>query len=116
MGVYKNVYLNMLTVAASIIEGPKKDLLVSKGQNASLSCRATGHPKPRIAWSLNGSEIVDDEKYIIDKDTGELTVLRVDLSDEGEYGCTASNHREDLAKGSLTVTSKTTIVDGPRDR
>ena len=114
--VYKNVYLNMLTVAAHITQGPRAGLLVSRGENVSLSCRAEGHPKPSIAWSVNGSEIVDDDKYSIDKVTGELLVLNADIIDQGDYACTAKNHGEDRAEGSLTVTSVTTIVDGPRDR
>ena len=104
---YKNVYLNMLTVTARITQGPKHGLLVSKGSNVSLSCKAEGHPQPIIAWSVNGSDIVDDDKYNIDEETGELVVLHADISDQGDYTCMARNHGKDSAEGSLTVKSVT---------
>ena len=116
--VYKNVYLTMLAMVAHIVQGPRKHNTASRGQNVSLTCQAEGYPKPVISWSVNGSEIFeeDDDKYIIDKMTGDLHVVSVDNSDEGVYRCTARNHGEDSVSGSLTVTSVPTIVDGPSDR
>jgi len=113
---YKNIIVNILTVVARIREGPPKQKVVSKGSDVSLSCEVEGYPNPSISWTLNGTVIRDSDKYTVDKDTGELTLKQATVEDEGEYKCTASNHGEDSAKGTLIVKSITTIIDGPRDR
>lgn len=41
------------------------DLAVAEGDNATLSCRATGHPPPRVSWRRE-----DGEPIVIRASTG----------------------------------------------
>ena len=65
---YKNVIVNILTVAARIKEGPRELLVASKGKDVVLPCRAEGFPVPSIVWSKDGRELEEDEgdKYRVD--------------------------------------------------
>lgn len=48
---------NLITVPPDIInDDTSGDLSVSEGENATLWCRATGHPTPRIAWKREDSK------------------------------------------------------------
>ena len=114
--VYKNVIVNILTVAAKIKEGPKEVLVASKGRDVVLPCRAEGYPVPSIVWSKDG-EVVEEgsgEKYRID--SGFLKILKAGTSDQGTYSCTATNHGTDTVEGRLVVQDKTEIIHGPTDK
>ncbi|CAL7943851.1 unnamed protein product [Xylocopa violacea] len=76
------------------------DLAVSEGDNATLSCRATGRPTPRVSWrredgepilirasSAGGSSFEKHENY-----NGSLLQFhRVERRQMGAYLCIASN-------------------------
>ena len=114
--VYKNVIVNILTVAAKIKEGPKEVLVASKGRDVVLPCRAEGYPVPSIVWSKDG-EVVEEgsgEKYRID--SGFLKILKAGTSDQGNYSCTATNQGTDTVEGRLVVQDKTEIIHGPTDK
>lgn len=111
---YKDVYLNILTVVADIVDGPR-DQIVSKGFNVTVRCRTEGFPKPSIQWFLNGSLIEGSEKFHINAETGDLTVMHATVGDQGTYKCLATNHGVDSREGNLVVKSKTEIIDGPSD-
>ena len=113
---YKNVIVNLVTVAARIMRGPPEELLVSRGSEVVLPCVAEGHPRPATSWSRDGAALEDGQKFMVDGVTGALTVRHAGAQDEGRYTCTAANHGTDTASGRLIVKSITTIVDGPRDR
>lgn len=57
-----------------IYDDTSADLAVSEGENATLWCRATGHPTPRIAWRRE-----DAEGILIRK--GPREIIRGKLSD-----------------------------------
>jgi hypothetical protein len=113
--VYKNVIVNILTVAAKIKEGPKEVLVASKGRDVVLPCRAEGYPVPTIIWSKDGKlvEEGDGEKYRID--SGFLKILKASTLDQGNYSCTATNQGTDTVEGRLVVQDKTEIIHGPTD-
>jgi len=113
---YKNVIVNILTESARITRGPSKEKIASKGSNVSLPCETEGYPKPVIEWTVNGTVINDSDKYKLSSESGQLTIVKATVEDEGEYKCRAFNHGEDTAGGILIVKSITTIIDGPRDR
>merc|ERR1719228_2881576 len=72
---YKNVIVNILTVSARITKGLPKELMVSRGSDVILPCSAEGHPAPSIVWRKDGEEVEeDDEKYVLETETGELIV------------------------------------------
>lgn len=115
--VYKNIIVNILTVAARIKEGPKANVVASKGSNVSLICEAEGFPLPSIIWNKSGENVIEQsDKYQFNKATGELTVLRANMDDNGIYTCTATNHGSDSVSTNLEVKDKTTILKGPEDR
>ena len=114
--VYKNVIVNILTVAAKIKEGPKEVLVASKGRDVVLPCRAEGYPVPTIVWSKDG-EVVEEgsgEKYQLD--SGFLKIRKAGASDQGKYSCTATNQGTDTVEGRLVVQDKTEIIHGPTDK
>jgi len=111
---YKDVYLNILTVSATIHDGPR-DQIVSKGSNVTMRCETDGFPKPSIQWFLNETAIADSDKFKINAETGELRVMNAVVEDEGVYKCLAQNHGTISREGHLVVKSKTEIIDGPRD-
>ncbi|XP_049820613.1 lachesin-like [Aethina tumida] len=73
------------------------DLSVSEGENATLWCRATGHPTPRIAWRREDGqpiiirrgarETIKVESY----NATNLHFWRLDRKQMGAYLCIASN-------------------------
>nr|XP_051697175.1 neural cell adhesion molecule 2-like isoform X1 [Oryctolagus cuniculus] len=62
-----------------------------RGEEMTLSCRASGSPEPTIAWSRNGKLIEENEKYILKGSNTELTVRNIINSDGGPYVCRATN-------------------------
>nr|XP_022900206.1 lachesin-like [Onthophagus taurus] len=73
------------------------DLSISEGDNATLWCRATGHPTPRISWKRE-----DNQPFIIRKSPREFTKVdnysgsnlyfwKLDRRQMGAYLCIASN-------------------------
>ncbi|XP_074160349.1 neural cell adhesion molecule 1 isoform X15 [Sminthopsis crassicaudata] len=63
------------------------------GQSVILMCEAKGYPEPTMSWTKDGEqiEIEEDDKYGFNEDSSELTIRRVDKSDEAEYVCIAEN-------------------------
>ncbi|CAH0553574.1 unnamed protein product [Brassicogethes aeneus] len=73
------------------------DLSVSEGENATLWCRATGHPIPRIAWRReDGQPIIlrkgaRDAVKVESYNGTNLHFWRLDRKQMGAYLCIASN-------------------------
>ncbi|XP_064431498.1 neuronal cell adhesion molecule isoform X8 [Mirounga angustirostris] len=69
-----------------------QNLVLSPGEDGRLMCRASGNPKPRISWLLNGvpGEIApDDPSRKIDGDT--IIFSNVQERSSAVYQCNASN-------------------------
>ncbi|XP_050313570.1 lachesin [Anthonomus grandis grandis] len=73
------------------------DLSVSEGDNATLWCKATGHPTPRIVWKREDSQSIvirrgPREYTKVDTYNGSsLHFWRLDRRQMGAYLCIASN-------------------------
>ncbi|KAF6032030.1 HMCN1 [Bugula neritina] len=62
------------------------------GETLFLQCVVVmGNPKPTITWYKNAEVMLAVPGKVLLSPGGSLTVTDVDLSDEGEYMCTASN-------------------------
>ncbi|KAG8231063.1 hypothetical protein J437_LFUL010688, partial [Ladona fulva] len=73
------------------------DLSVQEGDNATLSCKATGHPLPRITWKREDGEAIlmrrgPRDFYKVDTYNGSnLNFWRLDRRQMGAFLCIASN-------------------------
>ncbi|CAG7683949.1 unnamed protein product, partial [Allacma fusca] len=111
--VYKEFTLNVLYMAAQILQPPGNYVTV-EGANSILGCRVYGSPKPSVFWSREGQKLEGSSYYILDN--GDLEILSVSKDDSGFYTCKAENKfGSDVSNGSLKVHSRTTINFPPRD-
>ncbi|XP_076475383.1 lachesin isoform X2 [Bombus vancouverensis nearcticus] len=69
------------------------DVIVREGANVSLTCKATGSPKPAISWKRDDSSKISINKtYSVLEWKGEtLEITRISRLDMGVYLCIATN-------------------------
>ncbi|TRY65129.1 hypothetical protein DNTS_021103 [Danionella cerebrum] len=86
--------------APRIIEHPS-DLIVSKGEPATLNCKAEGRPTPTVEWYKDGERVETDREnprsHRMLLHSGSLFFLRIvhgrrSKPDEGSYVCVARNY------------------------
>lgn len=99
-----------------IAEDPS-DLIVSKGEPATLNCKAEGRPTPTIEWYKDGERVETDRddprSHRMLLPSGSLFFLRIvhgrrSKPDEGVYTCVAHNYLGEAVSrnASLDVASK----------
>lgn len=102
--------------APRIVEDPS-DLIVSKGEPATLNCKAEGRPLPTIEWYKDGERVETDRddprSHRMLLPSGSLFFLRIvhgrrSKPDEGVYTCVARNYLGEAISrnASLDVASK----------
>ncbi|XP_075876403.1 roundabout homolog 2-like [Nelusetta ayraudi] len=83
-----------------IVEHPS-DLIVSKGEPATLNCKAEGRPTPTVEWYKDGERVETDREnprsHRMLLPTGSLFFLRIvhgrrSKPDDGNYVCVARNY------------------------
>lgn len=84
---------------------------VTEGEEAALTCQATGSPQPEYTWlDPKKQDLSSVEGYFVGKDTGILTIRSVKKDDSGKYTCEARNNAgEDSGTLTLTVVVKPEI-------
>lgn len=99
-----------------VVEHPS-DLIVSKGEPATLNCKAEGRPTPMIEWYKDGERVETDREdprsHRMLLPSGSLFFLRIvhgrrSKPDEGVYVCVARNYLGEAVSrnASLEVASK----------
>ncbi|CAL8291159.1 unnamed protein product [Boreogadus saida] len=83
----------LLPAAPYWISGPPRNLVLAPRETGVLTCRASGTPKPSIAWSMNGipveNSIDDDPSRRVEDDSVIFTEVRPGAS--AVYQCNVSN-------------------------
>ena len=90
---------------------------VIEGDSIAILCPFTGIMLPTVEWSHNGSAVnVSNPHITITQRTDQndtsvqvsiLTIMNVMSSDNGNYGCTASNH---VSKAKVSATVSVVVV------
>ncbi|GAA6069957.1 roundabout homolog 2 isoform X1 [Tachysurus ichikawai] len=99
-----------------IVEHPS-DLIVSKGEPATLNCKAEGRPIPTVEWYKDGERVETDKddsrSHRMLLPTGSLFFLKIvhgrrSKPDEGAYVCVARNYLGEAVSrnASLEVASR----------
>ncbi|XP_059369917.1 roundabout homolog 1-like isoform X3 [Carassius carassius] len=97
---YTGSRLRQEDYAPRIVEHPS-DLIVSKGEPATLNCKAEGRPTPTVEWYKDGERVETDRdnprSHRMLLPTGSLFFLRIvhgrrSKPDEGSYVCVARNY------------------------
>ena len=99
-----------------IVEHPS-DLIVSKGEPATLNCKAEGRPAPTVEWYKDGERVETDRdnprSHRMLLPSGSLFFLRIvhgrrSKPDDGTYVCIARNYLGEAVShnASLEVASK----------
>ena len=80
----------------------------TKGSLTILECIATGHPKPRVSWTKDGSPVAVSGHISIVGESN-LQFSSVKLSDAGVYSCQAIANKDKVtASARLQVMCKYT--------
>ena len=80
---------------------PFKEVLVEAEQNVTITCTATGQPRPSITWSKSVGNLPKGRSKAM---KGNLTISNVTKKDRGTYICKAGN-----SLGSVKVTAQLVV-------
>ncbi|KAL1138703.1 hypothetical protein AAG570_008765 [Ranatra chinensis] len=89
----RNIRVEVYTLPR-FIDGMSSSLEVVDGESASITCNATGKPKPTYSWIRASSQEnlgIASDRFSVNEVTGVLTVNRVTQDDNGEFKCVATN-------------------------
>lgn len=80
---------------------------VAEGEPAKLKCTVIGRPDPNIAWFKGQQQLHENSRFqmMVTPDSScILSILRVDMNDEGTYTCKATNSvGKDSCSANVTV-------------
>ena len=106
-------YINLILIVAPNITTPMEgqQLIITEGNNGSITCTATGYPVPTVVWqnsdgsSLSNNRLVSGSAVISSTGVGNVTSVSVELmvigamrADTGLYRCSASNSVSDTTR------------------
>uniref|UniRef100_UPI0037E9B6AB hemicentin-1 n=1 Tax=Semicossyphus pulcher TaxID=241346 RepID=UPI0037E9B6AB len=104
-------------VPPSIADG-RTNVTVTVNVQTTLSCEATGIPKPTVSWMKNGRSINTDQNQNMYRllSSGSLVVIAPTVEDTAVYECVVTNEAgEDSRYINLTVHVPPSIADEPTE-
>ncbi|XP_026178915.1 hemicentin-1 [Mastacembelus armatus] len=113
---YKTVDLQV-DVPPSIADG-RTNVTVIVNVQTTLSCEASGIPKPTVSWTKNGRAINTDQNQNMYRllSSGSLVIIAPTVEDTALYECVVSNEAgEDSKSINLTVHVPPSIADEPTE-
>ena len=102
---YRNV--SNSPAAPTIVKPQEKTLHYEIGDNLTVSCEASGNPKPSVKWLKESKEL----RSPVEHPGGDLGILKIDEIREehfGEYFCVAENK---LGNDSVKLIGKSLFSD-----
>ncbi|XP_033937393.1 hemicentin-1 [Pseudochaenichthys georgianus] len=100
------------------IADSRTNVTVTVNVQTTLSCEATGIPKPTVSWIKNGRTINTDQNQNMYRllSSGSLVVIAPTVEDTAVYECVVSNEAgEDSRSINLTVHVPPSIADEPTE-
>ncbi|XP_047443825.1 hemicentin-1 isoform X2 [Mugil cephalus] len=100
------------------IADSRTNVTVIVNVQTTLSCEATGIPKPTVSWTKNGRTINTDQNQNMYRllSSGSLVVIAPTVEDTAVYECVVSNEAgEDSRSINLTVNVPPSIADEPTE-
>ncbi|XP_022603168.1 hemicentin-1 [Seriola dumerili] len=104
-------------VPPSIADG-RTNVTVTVNVQTTLSCDATGIPKPTVSWKKNGRAINTDQNQNMYRllSSGSLVVIAPTVEDTAVYECVVSNEAGEHSRSiNLTVHVPPSIADEPTE-
>lgn len=80
--------------------------MATTGGNATITCQPEASPRPEVSWSHNGIHLEIGREIsgrIILLGNGNLLITQVQISDQGEYRCTATNSEGSASSSGLLL-------------
>ncbi|KAM3620522.1 uncharacterized protein V6R79_024924 [Siganus canaliculatus] len=100
------------------IADSRTNVTVIVNAQTTLSCEATGIPKPSVSWRKNGRAVSTDQNQNLYRllSSGSLVVLAPSVEDTAVYECVASNEAGEASRSvNLTVHVPPSIADEPTE-
>ena len=92
-----------MSVSPIVIEEPADNEAI-EGDSVIFRCRIQSEPAHVSEWIFNGEVLENGNKYTIEDSSEKLIINNVNLTDAGEYTCTAENtHGNVSTSGMLFV-------------
>ncbi|AWP10692.1 putative hemicentin-1 [Scophthalmus maximus] len=104
-------------VPPSIADG-RTNVTVTVNVQTTLSCEATGIPKPTVSWTKNGRAMNTDQNQNMYRllSSGSLVVIAPTVEDTAVYECVVSNEAGEHSRSiNLTVHVPPSIADEPTE-
>lgn len=87
-----------------------RDMTVVAGTEFKITVPFTGNPKPKAAWTINGVEVIQDERIKFETDNNETRFVNKSAkrNETGSYTITLTN-----PEGTDTASCRVLVVDRP---
>ena len=90
--VQRSGYFEVQVPPSVVHKDSNTDIVAREGDNVTLSCDATGHPKPLIVWRReDGEDILVGGKKVSAVESPNLRLSKISRLQMGDYLCVASN-------------------------